>query len=75
MVTVLRGGLGPDYNLLPGMTIGQLPFRGPREGRPDMIVVGTGDNRRVKAQVTITSPGGQTKLRTHPSGITVTPSP
>jgi hypothetical protein len=37
-----------------------------------MIVVGTGDNRRVKAQVTITSPGGQTKLRIHPSGITVT---
>jgi hypothetical protein len=37
-----------------------------------MIVVGTGDSRRVKAQVTITSPGGQTKLRIHPSGITVT---
>ena len=57
MVTVLRGGLGPDYNLLPGMTIGQLPLRGPREGRPDIIVVGTGDNRRVKAQVTITFAG------------------
>jgi len=27
---------------------------------------------RVQAQVTITSPGGQTKLRIHPSGITVT---
>ena len=52
--------------------MGQLPFQGPCEGRPDMIVVGTGDNRRVKAQVTITSPGGQTKLRIHPSGITVT---
>jgi hypothetical protein len=26
----------------------------------------------VQAQVTITSPGGQTKLRIHPSGITVT---
>ena len=72
MVTVLRDGLGADYNVLPGMTMGQLPFHGPREGRPDMIVVGTGDNRRVKAQVTITSPGGQTKLRIHPSGITVT---
>ena len=72
MVTVLRDGLGAGYNVLPGMTMGQLPFQGPREGRPDMIVVGTGDNRRVKAQVTITSPGGQTKLRIHPSGITVT---
>jgi hypothetical protein len=72
MVTVLRDGLGAGYNVLPGMTMGQLPFQGPREGRPGMIVVGTGDNRRVKAQVTITSPGGQTKLRIHPSGITVT---
>jgi len=72
MVTVLRDGLGAGYNVLPGMTMGQLPFQGPRKGRPDMIVVGTGDNRRVKAQVTITSPGGQTKLRIHPSGITVT---
>jgi hypothetical protein len=72
MVTVLRDGLGAGYNVLPGMTMGQLPFQGPREGRPDMIAVGTGDNRRVKAQVTITSPGGQTKLRIHPSGITVT---
>ena len=51
MVTVLRDGLGTGYNVLPGMTMGQLPFRGPREGRPDIIVVGTGDNRRVKAQV------------------------
>jgi hypothetical protein len=72
MVTVLRDGLGAGYDALPGMTMGQLPFQGPREGRSDMIVVGTGDNRRVKAQVAITSPGGQTKLRIHPSGITVT---
>jgi hypothetical protein len=72
MVTVLRDGLGADYNVLPGMTMGQLPFQGPREGRPDMIVVGAGDNRRVKAQATISSPGGRTKLRIHPSGITVT---
>jgi hypothetical protein len=72
IVTVLRDGLGAGYNVLPGMTMGQLPFQGPCDGRPDMIVVGTGDNRRVKARVTITSPGGQTKLRIHPSGITVT---
>jgi hypothetical protein len=72
MVTVLRDGLGAGYDALPGMTMGQLPFQGPREGRSDMIVVGTGDNRRVRAQVAITSPGGQTKLRIHPSGITVT---
>ena len=34
-VTVLRDGLGADYNVLPGMTMGQLPFQGPGEGRPD----------------------------------------
>ena len=72
MVTVLRDGLGADYNVLPGMTMGQLPFQGPREGRPDMIVVGTGDNRRVRAQVTITSPGGKPSCGSTPSGITVT---
>jgi hypothetical protein len=72
VVTVLRDGLGAGYNVLPGMTMGQLPFQGPREGRPNTIVVGTGDNRAVKAQVTIIPRGGQTKLRIRPSGITVT---
>ena len=71
MVTVPGAG----YNVLPGMTMGQLPVQGPCEGRPDMIVVGTGDNRRVKAQVTITSPGGQTKLRIHPQRDHRDPSP
>jgi hypothetical protein len=54
------------------MTMGQLPFQGPHEGRPNTIVVGAGDNRMVKAQVTITPRGGQTRLRIRPSGITVT---
>jgi hypothetical protein len=72
VVTVLRDGLGIDYNVLPGMTMGQLPFQGPREGRPNMIVVGTGNNRAVKAKVTIIPQGGQTKLRIRPSGITLT---
>lgn len=72
VVTVLRDGLGASYNVLPGMTMGQLPFQGPRQGRPNTIVVGTGDNRQVKALVTITPRGGQTKLRIRPSGITIT---
>ena len=29
VVTVLRDGLGAGYNVLPGMTMGQLPFQGP----------------------------------------------
>jgi hypothetical protein len=72
MVTVPRDGLGADYHVLPGMAMGQLPFQGPREGRPDMIVVGTGDNRAVKAQVTIIPRGGQTKRRFPVGGPTVT---
>jgi hypothetical protein len=72
VVTVLRDGLGPDYHVLPGMTMGQLPFQGPREGQPNQIVVGTGENRQIKARVTITPQGGQTRLRIRPSGITVT---
>jgi hypothetical protein len=71
VVTVLRDGLGDGYNVLPGMAIGQLAFQGLRQGRPNTIVVGTGDNRIVKAQVTITPQGGQTELRIRPGGITI----
>jgi hypothetical protein len=69
VVTVLRDGLGARYNVLPGMAIGRSALRGPSEGRPNMILVGTGDSRIVKAQVTITGRGGQTELRISPGGI------
>jgi hypothetical protein len=72
VATVLRDGLGAGYHVLPGMGMGQLPFQGPHKGRPNMIVVGTGDDRAIKAQVTITPRGDQTKLRIRPSGITLT---
>ena len=70
VATALRDGLGAGYNVLPGMAIGQTAFQGPKQGRPNTIVVGTGDNRVVKAQVTITPQGGQTELRIRPGGIT-----
>jgi len=69
VVTLLRDGLGDRYNVLPGMVIGQAACMGPQEGRPNTIVVGTGGNRLVKAQVTITTGGGQTQLRVSPGGI------
>ena len=72
VVTVLRDGLGPDYNVLPGMAMRRLPFLAPHEGRPNKIVVGTGDNRVVKAQVTITPRDGQTEVRISPGGFTTT---
>jgi len=68
----LRDGLGPDYNVLPGMAMRRLPFLAPHEGQPNKIVVGTGDNRVVKAQVTITPGNGQTKVRISPGGFTTT---
>ena len=70
VVAVLRDGLGPEYNVLPGKAIGRTMLQGPHEGRPNTIVVGTGDNRVVKAQVTITPHSGQTELRISPGGVT-----
>ena len=72
VVSALRDGLGAGYNVLPGMAMGRTPLQGPHEGRPNTIVVGTDDNRVVKAQVTITTRGGQTRLRIRPGGITLT---
>ena len=70
VATVLRDGLGAGYNVLPGMAMGRTILQDPREGQPNMIVVGTGGNRIVKAQVTITPRGGQTELRISPGGVT-----
>jgi hypothetical protein len=70
VVAVLRNGLGDGYNVLPGMAMGRMYFQAPHQGRPNTIVVGTGENRVVKAQVTITPRGGQTELRISAGGIT-----
>jgi len=70
VVTVLRNGLGENYNVLPGMVMGRTTLQYPRKGRPNTIVVGTGENRIAKAQVTITTRGGQTELRISPGGVT-----
>jgi hypothetical protein len=70
VVTVLRDGLGAGYNVLPGMAMGRTILQGPHKGRPNTIVVGTGDNFVIKAQVTITERGGQTELRISPGGVT-----
>jgi hypothetical protein len=70
VVTVLRDGLGENYNVLPGMIMGRTILQSPRKGPPNKIVVGTGENVLVKAQVTITPRGGQTELRISPGGLT-----
>jgi hypothetical protein len=71
VVTVLRDGLGEGYNVLPGMAIGQVAFQATKQGTPNTIVVGTGNNQYIKAQVTITPHGEQTELRIRPGGLTM----
>jgi hypothetical protein len=70
VVTALRDGLGAGYNVLPGMATGRTILQGPHKGRSNTIVVGTGDNVVVKAQVTIIARDGQTDLRISPGGVT-----
>jgi hypothetical protein len=71
VAAALRDGLGDRYNILPGMAMGRTMIQAPRKGRPNMIVVGTGENLVVKAQVTIVAQDGHTELRVSPGGITL----
>jgi hypothetical protein len=70
VVQVLKDGLGDSYNVLPGKAIGRTMYQAEHDGGPNTIVVGTGENRVVKAQVTITPQGGQTELRISAGGLT-----
>jgi hypothetical protein len=70
VVTALRNGLGETYNVLPGMAMGRTILQTPRKGPPNKIVVGTGENMIVKAQVTIIPRDGRTELRISPGGVT-----
>jgi hypothetical protein len=69
VVQALKDGLGERYNVLPGKAIGRTMYQAEHDGQPNQIVVGTGENRLVKAQVTITPQGGQTELRIRPGGL------
>jgi hypothetical protein len=69
VASVLRDGLGADYNVLPGMEMSRPAWSGPHPGQPNTILVGTGSNRAVKAQVTLIPRGGQTELRISPGGL------
>jgi len=65
----LRDGLGPNYNVLPGMRLIRAPFSEPVPGSPDTIVVGTGNNRVWRAQVSIVRESGGTELSITPGGL------
>ncbi len=69
MVRALREGLGPDYNVLPGMRQTRALFSEPVPGSPDTIVVGTGSNRVQRAQVTIVRGSGHSEIDISPGGL------
>ncbi len=69
VVEALREGLGPGYNVLPGMRQTRAPFSEPVPGSPDTIVVGIGSNRVQRAQVTIVRRSENSELHISPGGL------
>jgi hypothetical protein len=73
ITVALRKGLGPRYNVLPGMKVSRVLFSNPQPDDPDLIVVGTGSNRLWRAQLRITRESGATQIRINPGGLTLGP--
>lgn len=69
VVQALRDGLGPGYNVLPGMRQTRAPFSEPVPGSPDTIVVGVGSNRVQRAQVSIVRGSGRSEIHISPGGL------
>ncbi len=69
MTEVLREGLEPYYNVVPGMRVNNNPLGRPRPGHPDTILVGTGANTWTRAQVRIISGPQRTEIRITPGGL------
>jgi hypothetical protein len=67
----LRKGLGPKYNVLPGMGMNWNPVGNPRPEHPDMIAVGAGSTRLFRAEVKVSQRAGQTVLHVIAGGITL----
>ena len=65
----LRQGLGPKYNVLPGVAMNWNPVGNPRSDHPDMITVGTGSTRLFRAEVEVSHRSGQTVLHVIAGGI------
>jgi hypothetical protein len=70
VVQALKDGLGSEYNVLPGKAIGRTMYQSEHDGQPNQIVVGTGQNRLVKAQVTLIPRNGQVELKIGAGGLT-----
>jgi hypothetical protein len=62
VVQALHDGLGARYNVLPGMSLSPTPYGRPVPGTPDTIVVGTGNNRVWRTQVSMVRRSGNCEL-------------
>ena len=76
VTAALRAGLGPRYQVAPGMRMPQACFFAAEPDEdPDTILVSTGSNRLssqiFRAQVTLTRRSGQTFIRITPSGLSL----
>jgi hypothetical protein len=65
----LRDGLGPRYNVVPGLRMSRNPLGNPRPAHLETILVGTGSNRLVRAQVTVSQGAGKSRIRIDPGGV------
>ena len=65
----LSEGLGPHYEVQPGMKAPLLGWGEPEESQPDDIAVGIGTSRPWRAQVRIDRQEGQTRIRVAPTGL------
>jgi len=66
----LRAGLGPRYDVVPGMRMPRVPlFGSPRPDRPELILVSS--SAMVRAQVRIIRHSGQTDIRVTPGGLLI----
>jgi hypothetical protein len=65
----LRQGLGPRYNVLPGVGLNWNPVGRPPPDHPDSVLIGRGSNRLFRAHVRISRPPGETILHVSPGGI------
>src|SRR5579862_6712182 len=65
----LRDGLGPDYEVLPGMRQTVSPFAPPEEGSPDTIFVARRSHTVWRAEVDFDHRSGHTRLRVNPGGL------
>jgi len=62
VAAALREGLGPGYDVVPGMGMGRAPFGRLRSGQPDAIVVRKGSGGRGRTLVVVVRQASRTQI-------------